>query len=344
MSCLPLLPTSTIGSYAPPGWFCAAVAAIERGEFGSADREEAYNDAARISLRDQEEAGVDVVTEGEMRRVDFNLGFYGRLQGLQKLPPQRALGPDGHDQRDRYLVVDRITAPSGLGIVEEFEFAKQHTDRPLKVTCPGPYTLAGRPQGSAVYADRYAVAADMAQIINAELKRCVAAGARFIQLDEPSAAVHPERPAAFVELIARAVEGIDAKIGMHMCFGNYRGRAVGKRAYAPLFPHILECPVDQFVLEFANREMAEIDLWQRFPSGKELAIGVVDVKNYYVETPEDVAERVRAALQYVSAEKLSLVPDCGFSQTARWAAYGKLVAMVKGAEIVRRELEGTREA
>jgi 5-methyltetrahydropteroyltriglutamate--homocysteine methyltransferase len=338
---IPLLPTSTIGSYAPPSWFESAVEAIERGEFGPTDREETYNDACRIALRDQEEAGVDVITEGEMRRVDFNLGFYGRLGGLQQLPPQRAKGPDGHDMRGRYQVIDRITAPSGLGIVEEFQFAKQHTDRLLKVTCPGPYTLAGRPQGGSFYADRYAVARDMADIINAELKKCVVAGATFIQLDEPSAAVYPDRPMAFVELIARAVEGVDAKLGMHMCFGNFRGRAVGKRQYEPLFPHILECPIDQFVLEFASREMAEIDLWKRFPNEKELAIGIVDVKNYYIETPEDVAERIRLALQYVAPEKLAIVPDCGFSQTARWASYAKLLAMVKGTEIVRRELTGS---
>jgi len=341
MAALPLLPTSTIGSYAPPSWFCAAVQAIERGEFGPTDREETYDDACRIAMRDQEEAGVDLITEGEMRRVDFNLGFYGRLQGLQKLPPQRTLGPDGHDMRDRYQVVDRITAPTGLGIVEEFQFARKHTERPLKVTCPGPYTLAGRPQGGSVYADRYAVARDMGEIINAELKRCVAAGARFIQLDEPSAAVYPDRPMAFVELIGRAVEGVEAKIGMHMCFGNFRGRAVGKRHYAPLFPHILECPVDQFVLEFASREMAEIDLWKQFPSDRELAVGVVDVKNYYIETPADVAERLRLALRYVRPEKLAVVPDCGFSQTARWASRAKLQAMVEGTRLVRAELEGS---
>ena len=338
---LPLLPTSTIGSYAPPSWFVAAVEAIDRREFGPTDREETYNDACRIALRDQEEAGVDLLTEGEMRRVDFNLGFYGRLRGLEKLPPQRTRGPDGHDMRDRYQVVERITAPDGLGILAEFEFARRHTDRPLKVTCPGPYTLAGRPQGGTVYADRYAVARDMAEIINGELKRCVAAGATWVQLDEPSAAVYPDRPQAFVELIARALEGVQARTGMHMCFGNFRGRAVGKRQYAPLFPHILECPVDQFVLEFASREMAEIDLWRRFPNDKELAIGVVDVKNYYIETPEDVAERIRLALQYVAPEKLAVAPDCGFSQTARWASYAKLVAMVQGTRIVRRELEGS---
>jgi 5-methyltetrahydropteroyltriglutamate--homocysteine methyltransferase len=339
---LPILYTSTIGSYAPPSWFCSAVEAIERGEFGIRDREETYNDAARIALRDQEEVGVDLVTEGEMRRVDFNLGFYGRLQGLKELPPERTKGPDGHDMRGKWLVTDRLSAPNGLGIVEEFEFARQHTDRPLKVTCPGPYTLAGRPQGGSVYADRYAVAKDMAAIINEELKRCVAAGATFIQLDEPSAAVHPDNPRGFVDLIARAVDGLDVRLGMHMCFGNFRGRAVGKRIYEPLFPHILECPIDQFVLEFASREMAEIDLWQRFPNDKELAIGVVDVKNYYIETPEDVAERIRLALKYVAPEKLSIVPDCGFSQTARWATVRKLEAMVKGAQIVRRELGAGR--
>ncbi len=340
MPSLPLLPTSTIGSYAPPSWFCAAVAAIERGEFGPTDREETYDDATRMALLDQERAGIDLPTEGEMRRVDFNLGFYGRLRGLEKLPPQRTLGPDGHDMRDRYRVVDRISAPDGLGILEEFRFARQFTERPLKVTCPGPYTLAGRPQGGTVYADRYAVARDMAELIRTELLQCVAEGAAFIQLDEPSAAVYPDRPEAFVDLIARAVRGVDAKVSMHMCFGNFRGRAVGRRSYAPLFPSILDCPINQFVLEYASREMAEIDLWARFPNEKELAIGVVDVKNYYIETPEDVAERIRIALRYVSPEKLWIVPDCGFSQTARWAAYRKLVAMVAGTHIVRAELLG----
>jgi 5-methyltetrahydropteroyltriglutamate--homocysteine methyltransferase len=314
--------------------------AIDRGEFGTADRDELYDDATRLAIDDQERAGIDLITEGEMRRVDFNLGFYGRLGGLQKLPPPRLLGPDGHDMRDRFRVVDRISAPSGLGIIEEFRFAARQTSRPLKVTCPGPYTLAGRPEGGTTYRDRHAVARDMAAIINTELKACVAEGASWIQLDEPSAAVYPDRPAAFVELIAAALEGVDARLGLHLCFGNFRGRAVGKRRYEPLFPHILDCPVHQFVLEFASREMAEIDLWSRFPSDKELAVGVVDVKSYYIETADDVAERIRLALQHVPAERLSVVPDCGFSQTARWAAVRKLEAMARGAELVREEVQG----
>ena len=124
-------------------------------------------------------------------------------------------------------------------------------------------------------------------------------------------------------------------------FGNYRGRPVGKRSYRPLFPAILEARCDQLVMEFANREMAELELWREFPGDKELAAGLVDVKSYYIETPEDVAARIRQVLQYVPAERLSVVPDCGFSQTARWAAFAKLKSMCEGARIVRRELTGT---
>ena len=335
---LPLIYTSTIGSYSQPGWFLAAQERIEDGEFGPADIEELCQDATRLALADQEEAGVDVLTEGEMRRVDFNLGFYDRLQGLEKLPPERLWGAPGHDMRGSWVVTEQISAPEGLGIVEEFEFARQHTRRPLKITCPGPYTLAGRPVSGQIYPDRYAVAGDMADIINAELKRCVAAGATWIQLDEPSAAVHPDAPERFVQLIARAVEGVEAYLGMHLCFGNFRGRAVGKRAYEPLFPGILECPVDQFVLEFANRELAECDLWSRFPNDKDLAAGLIDVKNYYLETPEDVAERVRRLLEHVPAERLSVVPDCGFVEMARWATRAKMKAMAAGCALVRREL------
>lgn len=342
MNGLPLLATHTVGSYAPPSWFEVTLDSIARGELGPVDRQETYDDACRIALRDQEEAGIDLITEGEMRRVDFNLGFYGRLKGLEELPPLRTRGPDGHDMRGQWRVVDRITAPVGLGIVEEFQFAVRHTGWPVKVTCPGPYTLAGRPVGGGIYADRYAVAEDMAGIINAELRRCVAEGAMYVQLDEPSAAVHPDRPERFVKLIERALDGVDAYRGIHMCFGNFRGRAVGKRTYRPLFPGILDCPVNQFVLEFASREMAEIDLWKEFPNDMDLAIGVIDVKNYYIETAEDVAERIRIALKYVAPERLSIVPDCGFSQTARWASAEKLRALAAGAALVRRELAGSR--
>jgi len=337
---LPLLPTSTVGSYAPPSWLVAATEAIGRGEFGPRDIQETLDDAVRIALLDQEAAGIDIVTDGEMRRVDFVMGFYDRLHGLRSLPPQRRKGPEGHDMRPRWEITEPLVAPEGLGIREEFELCRTLTAKPIKVTCPGPFTLSGRLAPGSVYPDRTAVAARLAEIINDELRRVAAAGATFVQIDEPSYAVYPDRPREFVELFNRTVEGVPAKIGVHMCFGNFRGRPVGKRTYRPLFPTILEARADQLVLEFANREMAELELWREFPSDKELGAGLVDVKSYYLETPEDVAARIRACLKVVAPEKLHVLPDCGFSQTARWASFAKLKSLVEGARIVRRELSG----
>ena len=337
---LPLLPTSVIGSYSWPGWLHLALAAAERGEFGPADIREVLDDAVDTALRDQEDAGVDIVTDGEMRRAGFfTAAFYGHLTGLRPLPPERRAGVPGHDQRERYEIVEPIAAPHGLGLVEEFRYVRRRTNRPVKVPCPGPFTLAGRLQPGCIYRDRMEVAYVLARIINRELKALVEAGADFIQIDEPSYAVHPEAPREFVELFNHTVDGVHAKIGLHLCFGNFAGRPVARRTYRPLFPHILEVRADQLALEFANRELAELHLWQEFPSDKELAAGLVDVKNYYVETPADVAERIRVALRYVAPQKLVVVPDCGFSQTARWAARAKLQAMVEGTRIVRRELE-----
>jgi 5-methyltetrahydropteroyltriglutamate--homocysteine methyltransferase len=317
------------------------LAAANRGELGPDDLRETQDDAVDMALRDQEDAGVDIVTDGEMRRVGFfTAAFYGRMTGLRELPPRRKVGVAGHDQRESYEAVEPVEAPEGLGVVAEYEYARSRTTRPVKVPCPGPFTLAGRIKPGAVYADRMEVAYALATIINRELRALVAAGADFIQLDEPSYAVHSSTPADFVNLFNTAVEGVNAKISLHMCFGNFVGRPVAKRTYRPLFPHILDVRADQLALEFANRELAELDLWAEFSSDKELAAGLVDVKNYYVETPEDVAERIRATLRHVPVEKLTVTPDCGFSQTARWAARAKLKAMVEGTKIVRRELTG----
>lgn len=341
---LPLIYTSVIGSYAWPGWLHTALAAVQRGEYGPEDWRETQEDAVDLALRDQEDAGVDVITDGEMRRIGFfTAEFYGHMVGLDERDAQRKVGVLGHDQRESYVAVEPIHAPNGLGLVEEYQFLTKRTQRAIKMPIPGPYTLAGRIKPGSVYKDRLEVAYALADIINAEMKALVEAGADFIQVDEPSYAVHATSPQAFVELFNHTVAGVNAKIGTHLCFGNFVGRPVAKRTYHPLFPYILDMNVHQFALEFANRELSEIDLWKEFPNDRELAAGLVDVKNYYVETPEDVAERIRTALKYVAPEKLSITPDCGFSQTARWAARRKLVAMVEGAKIVRRELTGSDE-
>jgi 5-methyltetrahydropteroyltriglutamate--homocysteine methyltransferase len=226
-----------------------------------------------------------------------------------------------------------------LGVVDEFTAVRERTDHDLKVPCPGPFTLAGRIKEGEAYDDRMEVAADFSRIINRELKDLVDAGATFIQMDEPSYAVHPDHPAEFVRLFNETLEGVDARIGLHLCFGNFVGRPVAHRTYEPLFPHILEVEADELAMEFANRELAEIELLGRIEdAGKTVAAGLVDVKNYFVESPEIVAARIRAVLEYVDPENLVIVPDCGLSQTARWAAKGKLESMVAGTEIVRDEL------
>jgi 5-methyltetrahydropteroyltriglutamate--homocysteine methyltransferase len=317
--------------------------AARRGEYGHDDLLETQNDAVDMAVRDQEDAGVDIITDGEMRRVGFfTAEFYGHMTGLRELPPRRKVGIVGHDQRESYEAVEPVGAPEGFGLVHEFEYVRSRTKKQIKIPCPGPFTLAGRIKPGSVYRDRIEVAYALAEIINRELKALDAAGVTFIQIDEPSYAVHARgnSPEEFVRLFNHAVDGVKARIGLHLCFGNYVGRPVAKRVYRPLFPHILDVKADQFALEFANRELAELELWQEFPSDKELAAGVVDVKNYYVETPEDVAERIRRVLEVAAPEKVTIVPDCGFSQTARWAARAKLNAMVEGTRLVRHELTG----
>ena len=207
MSQEPLL-TSVVGSHARPSWFVSGIDAAERGEFGPADLEEMLDDAVDLALRDQEEAGVDIVSDGEMRRAGFfTAEFYRHLTGVRALPPDRRLGAGAHDQQHRFEVLEPIAAPDGLGVVAEYRYAVTRATRPLKVTLPGPYTLSGRLTygPGQVYATRNAAAEAFVPILRAELDGLVAAGADFIQIDEPSPAIHPEAPADFSALFNAAV-------------------------------------------------------------------------------------------------------------------------------------------
>jgi 5-methyltetrahydropteroyltriglutamate--homocysteine methyltransferase len=335
----PLLSTSVIGSYAWPGWLASGVETARRGDFGSADLEEMLDDAVDTALRDQEDAGVDVVTDGEMRRSGFfTAEFYSHLTGVRPVEPERKWGPAGHDQQHRFQVVEPIAAPHGLGVVEEYLYARGRTQRPLKVTLPGPFTLSGRLTGGDVYRTRLDAAWAFVPIVNAELRRLEEAGASFIQIDDPSPAIHPDMVAEFPALFNAAVDGISVRLGAHLCFGNYAGRPLGKRVYEPVLEQMLALRVDELALEAANRELAELPLLQEISAVRHVAVGLIDVKSYYLETPEDVAQRIRRVLDYVPADRLTVVPDCGFSQTARWAARAKLKAMVAGTQLVRAEL------
>jgi 5-methyltetrahydropteroyltriglutamate--homocysteine methyltransferase len=340
MSHEPLL-TSVVGSHAHPGWFASGLDAAERGDFGPADLEEMLDDAVDLAIRDQERAGIDVISDGEMRRAGFfTAEFYRHLTGVHALPPDRRLGAGAHDGLHRFAVDARIEAPDGLGVVAEFLAARDRTDRPLKVTLPGPFTLSGRLVSGAgeVYPTRADAARAFVPILQAELDGLLKAGATIIQVDEPSPAIHPDAPADFAALFNAAIEPVRgrARLGAHLCFGNFLGRPLAPRTYRPILAAMLRFDVDELVLEFANREMSEIDLLREITdAGRDVAAGVIDVKNSHVETPDEVAARIEAMLVAgVPPDRLTLVPDCGFSQTARHLAVAKLQALVAGRDLV----------
>lgn len=339
---LGLLPTQGVGSCATPGWLTLAKRAMRAGDAGPADLEEALQDAVRIAVADQEEIGLDILTDGEIGRQRFLWNVVERLHGLKVIAPARKLGMVSYDSAPHFETLERVSAPTGLGLLEEFRFVRTLTDRPLKICCPGPLTLAlpitvrdGYPRG-----DVMPLLYDLADLVNRELRQLVAEGARFIQIDEPSATggTRDVPVAEAVKLFNRTVEGVNAKIALHICFGNNQGRPGMKRSYRPLFPAMLDAKADQFSLEFANREMAEIGLWRELATERELAVGVIDVKSMYLETPQDVAERLRLALDHVTPDKLWPTCDCGFSATPRPLARAKFKALVEGARIVRAEL------
>jgi len=339
---LPLIPSAVVGSHGKPGWWFASVRALERGDFGDGDLEEMFDDAADTAIRDMERAGVDIITDGEVRRLDGYVdSYYAIIKGIEPLPVRRKAGPWGYDQQTRYEAVGRIaTPPGGLGIVREFEYLKRRTARHTKATCAGPLTFGSRIHPGKVYKDVVDVAERFAEVINAELRGLVAAGAELIQIDEPARGnVSGEEMARLFNL---ATEGISAKLGFHICFGNRFGRSRFQRTYEPYFPGVLKARADQFVLEFASREMAELDLWKRYGEGRELGAGVVDVKGFAQDTAEDVAGRIREVLRVCPAEKLTVNPDCGFGWSPRYMCNAKLGALAGGAALVRRELQGRR--
>ena len=339
------LRTTVIGSYPFPAWLEFASQHLDR--FGPDDLSEMQDDAVTAALHDQLAAGLDVVTDGEQTRLDFNLSFYGYLEGidLEGAPPRR-WGPPAHDQRGRHKLTGELRAPRGLGAVEEFKrlqrLAPAGPGAPtLKASVPGPYTLSGRMLPDERYKDRYAVTEALLPIVRDELTALVAAGCREVTVDEPSMScyAYKEDTRRFVDIFNRTVEPIVGKcrLSTHLCFGNFKARAVGPRRYAPMFPAFLDFSVDEIHVEMASREFAEIEIIGEIAKRRDVAVGIIDVKSYYVETPQDVADRVRLCMKHAPAEKLSFAPDCGLSQTARWAAKQKLRNMAEGVRAVRKE-------
>ena len=336
-----MLTTSVIGSHGLPGWVWLAREAMEAGRLGALDVRELMEDATQAALLDQERAGVDVLTTGEMMRVRFIVGFYEHIQGLRALEPPRKLGQPLWDTNTPFEVLEKIAAPHGLGIVDEFRLARALTTRRIKATVPGPYTLLIPLRLGGGYRDKDTLLADLVQIVNAECRALVAVGCDFIQIDEPHSGMYAGAVPQFAKGVNRAVEGVDAKLAVHVCFGNLYGRPFSAvRDYRNVFPTLHEVRASQIVLEFANRGMEEPARWKDFPRDKELGAGVVDVKAFKAETGADVAERIRGFFPFVPPERLWVNPDCGFWETPRWVVKQKLAALVEGARIVRRELGG----
>ncbi len=338
--------STVIGSYPFPGWLAFATQHLD--EFGKADIAEMQEDAVIAAIHDQVAAGLDVITDGEQTRFDFNLSFYGHIAGIEQnaISPRR-WGPPAHDQRGKHPITGDLHAPNGLGVVEEYLRLKglAPAGPTLKASIAGPFTLSGRLLPNKQYPDRYAITESLIPIVRAELEALVREGCEEITVDEPSMScyAYKEDTRRLVDIFNRTVEAVygRCRLSTHLCFGNYKGRAVGYRRIAPMFPDFLDFEVDEMHVEMASREFAEIEMIESIAQRMDVAVGIVDVKSYYIETVEDIKDRIRLCLRYASADRLSVAPDCGLSQTARWAARQKLFNMVEGAKAMRSAIKTT---
>jgi 5-methyltetrahydropteroyltriglutamate--homocysteine methyltransferase len=338
------LRSSVIGSYPFPSWL--EFASQHLAVFGHSDVSEIQDDAVIAAIHDQVGAGLDVITDGEQTRLDFNLSFYGYIEGIElEAASPRKFGPPAHDQRGKHPITGELRAPRGLGVVDEFKRLQRLAPAggpTLKASVPGPYTLSGRLVPNRQYADRFAVTEALLPIVRKELEDLVAAGCREVSVDEPSMScyAYKEDPHRFVDIFNRTVESVYGRTRLctHLCFGNYKGRAIGPRRIAPMFPAFLDFKADEMHVEMASREFAEIELIAQISRRMDAAVGIIDVKSYYIETPGNVADRVRLCLQHAPADRLVFAPDCGLSQTARWAAQPKLRNLVAGIREVKKEL------
>jgi 5-methyltetrahydropteroyltriglutamate--homocysteine methyltransferase len=336
---LPLIPTQVIGSHGVPGWIWIVRDAVAEGKMGPYDIDEALKDATQLAIWDMEQAGVDIISDGEMQRADFTWHFHGKVHGLEPQSFPRQLGYPGPDQLDAFRAVAPLTVPEGYGHAEEFRFARSLTAKPLISPIQSPVTQAFRIDPGDVYRNKTEVAWALVPYINQELKDVVAAGCTHVQFDEPAYWIAEGGPEEMVEIFNACVAGVEATIGFHLCFGNFRGRpATSHRSFAPFAPYFKDLAVDVIHIEFANRNMYEIELWETFGGDKILCAGVIDVKGRSLEPVEVVADRIRTCLRYCAADKLWVAPDCGFSQTVRFLANEKMRVMVEAARMVREEI------
>ncbi len=336
-----LIPTTVIGSYSLPKWLERVRDAGKAGELADAQVAEAHDNAVKSCVMDQELAGIDVPTDGELRRETMVYFYSKRIDGFNFDNVMRAIGTRDEAIKMPDPVVDKpITASAGgIPMADHFEFLKSVATRSQpKVCCTGPHMLAKRADNQAYDTDKELVFA-LADVLRAELTKVIAAGCRHLQIDEPVWIGYPDELDWCVEAYNRMVEGLDVEsLTLHVCFGNYQRKQLFEGSIEALFPAILDARCDNFAFEYARLGFEQLEVFKKFPTDKGMVAGVVDVKNDRVESPEEVADNIRRVLDYFPADKVWAAPDCGFKYTARDVAFAKLQSLAKGAAIVREEL------
>ena len=338
-----LMPTSLVGSYPQPDWlvdreklrgrFPPRVRAQELWRVDPAYLQEAQDDATLLAIRDQERAGLDIITDGEMRRESYSNRFATALAGVNIDEPGTALDRSGHP--NPVPRVDGMVRRKHPVQVRDLEFLKANTNRMVKITVPGPFTMSQQAQND-FYESEAEMALDYAAAVNEEIKDLFAAGADIVQIDEPYMQARPEKAREFgLDALNRALDGVGGMTAVHICFGYAAIIHERPEGYSFL-PEFHHCSCDQVSIETAQSDL-DCKVLETLPQ-KTIILGVIDLDDMTVETPEQVAARVRRALPFKDAKQIILAPDCGMKYLPRDVAYGKLDAMVRGAAIVRAEI------
>ena len=335
-----LLATSVVGSYSVPEWLERLKTDFYQRRISGQYLEDIHQVAIKAALKDQETAGVDVVSDGELRRdndVDY---FLARMPGVEIPHAAKTYYYDYYDAYVRHPIpVDDESAT--LGLVEDLRFTLSYTDRPVKFSFTGPFSLARRVKNEA-YANPDDLVLAFARMLNREARALADAGAAVLQIDEPFLAGYPEEVGLAVRAINMVYEGIQGPTrAVHVCYGNRYARPVWEGHYEFLFPTILDAQVDQLVLEFARKGYDDLQLFKRYPTRSlTLGLGVVDVKNPAPEPTELIVSRVHQALRFLPPDRLMINPDCGLRHVPADMARAKLRAMSEGAAQVRAEVLG----
>jgi 5-methyltetrahydropteroyltriglutamate--homocysteine methyltransferase len=340
-----LLPTTVVGSYPQPDWLVdrdalrgrlvPRVRAPELWRFSDPLLEGAQDDATVLAIRDMERAGIDIISDGEIRRESYSNRFALELDGVDGDNPAQVVGRTG-----AITTVPRVVGPirrSHPVEVRDATFLCGNTDRATKITMPGPFTMAQQAKDE-FYGDEEAMTMDYAAAVNAELHALKSTGIDVIQIDEPWMQGRPEQAARYgVRALNRALEGIAGPTVVHLCFG-YAAVVSNKPSGYSFLPQLADSAAGQISIEAAQPRLdlgVLADL-----AGKTVMLGVLDLSSDTIETPEEIATRARQALAFIDADRLVLAPDCGMKYLPRAVAFGKLKAMADGAAIVRRELAG----